>query len=303
MANIIGTAAEDILYGTSGSDTFDGLEAGDTFVIGKNPGYDTFADSGTTGIDRIVAQTRDVIIRLASGFGASSGIEEISANGFARVSIVGGYTNDVFDFSATVLTGIIAIVTGSGSDSVIGSAGADVIRGNNHSDQLQGGAGDDALYGGDLNDLDPVKDARHGADGNDSLDGGQGNDLLAGGADNDTLLGGAGRDTLIGGSGADDFVFVSESDSLPGTERDQITDFAVGADDIVLTAIDADTTLAGDQAFALDSDDSFSIGEIRQTVTAGGLLLDLNTDPDPEADMAILVTNVTNALAATDFDL
>ena len=37
--------------------------------------------------------------------------------------------------------------------------------------------------------------------------------------------------------------------------------------------------------------------------TAGGLLLDLNTDPDPEADMALLVTNVTSSLAATDFDL
>jgi Ca2+-binding RTX toxin-like protein len=303
MANIIGTTAEDILTGTSGSDTFDGLESGDTFVIGATSGYDIFADSGTTGIDRIVAQAKGVIIRLASGFGPASGIEEISANGFARVSIVAGNGNDVLDFSATVLTGIIAILTGSGSDSVIGSAGADAIRGNNSSDQLWGGAGDDALYGGDLNDLDPVRDAWHGADGNDYLDGGQGNDLLAGGANNDILLGGAGRDTLVGGSGADDFAFSSESDSLPGTERDQITDFAVGADDIVLTAIDADATLEGDQAFSLDSDGGFSTGEIRQTVTAGGLLLELNTDADPEADMAILVANVTNPLAATDFEL
>jgi Ca2+-binding RTX toxin-like protein len=117
---------------------------------------------------------------------------------------------------------------------------------------------------------------------------------------NDTLKGGAGADTLSGGTGADQFVFRASSDSAPGA-RDTITDFARGSDKLALSAIDADVSLTGDQAFLLDLNGSFSTSEVRQTVTSSGLLLEFNTDSDSTAEMAVLLQGVTTALAATDF--
>ena len=92
-----------------------------------------------------------------------------------------------------------------------------------------------------------------------------GNDVLAGGTGNDAIAGGAGRDVMAGGAGADTFLFKSVKDSTGPTgvlvnnsefhgnnrpdHRDLITDFAHGTDTINLSAIDANSKLAGNQAF------------------------------------------------------
>ena len=138
-----------------------------------------------------------------------------------------------------------------------------------------------------------------GNKGANVLKGMGGNDTLKGGAGADKLLGGAGADQLVGGTGADDFIFTATSDSRPGA-RDSIWGFARGSDDLVLRHIDADTRHSGDQAFALDTDGSFSAGEVRQRATANGLLLELNTDADSTAEMAILVRGVAAPLLASD---
>ncbi|MDX2159248.1 MAG: hypothetical protein SFW09_22310, partial [Hyphomicrobiaceae bacterium] len=139
--------------------------------------------------------------------------------------------------------------------------------------------------------------------------GNNGNNHLDGGAGNDTLAGGRGSDTLTGGEGADRFVLVEASHSRPGA-ADRITDFtgasAPGAGDgdlIVLAAIDADTTTAGDQAFVLDAGGSFTAGEIRQCVVGSDLLIELNTDADAEAEMSLWLTGHTQLLGAGDFVL
>jgi len=62
--------------------------------------------------------------------------------------------------------------------------------------------------------------------------GGSGNDRLIGGADDDWLAGSYDKDTLTGGKGDDAFYFMS---SLTGSsDADQITDFTVADDTIVL---------------------------------------------------------------------
>jgi 6-phosphogluconolactonase (cycloisomerase 2 family) len=139
--------------------------------------------------------------------------------------------------------------------------------------------------------------------GADVLTGAASADLLLGLAGNDVLKGLGGADTLKGGSGLDDFVYAAPSDSLPGAGRDIIADFAKGSDDIVLTAIDANATLSGNQAFALDADGSFSVGEIRQSLSGSNLLLEFNTDADTAVEMAILLQRVTSPLLAADFEL
>ncbi|MBB4188105.1 hypothetical protein GGE07_004781 [Sinorhizobium terangae] len=97
------------------------------------------------------------------------------------------------------------------------------------------------------------------------FDGGAGNDTINGGAGKDTIVGGLGADRLTGGAGNDTFIFNLIDDSAKGYSgyvnnvaygpasgagyRDIITDFGNGDDVISLTAIDANTGLAGNQAF------------------------------------------------------
>jgi uncharacterized protein (TIGR01370 family) len=125
-------------------------------------------------------------------------------------------------------------------------AGNDTIQGTYRADKLDGHAGNDTISGRSDNDrLD-------GGDGNDRLDGGSGNDTLLGGTGDDTIIGGSGRDVMTGGSGADSFVFMRIDDtSTWSSSRDVITDFEVGRDHIDLSAIDANTSASGNQAFTL----------------------------------------------------
>jgi Ca2+-binding RTX toxin-like protein len=152
---------------------------------------------------------------------------------------------------------------------------------------VRGGSGNDRLTGGAKSD---------------ALSGGAGQDTIEGGAGSDRLEGGAGQDTLTGGTGADDFIFASVRHSAPGSDsRDVIVGFSKGSDDIVVSSIDARRGVPGDQAFCLDTNDSFSAGEIRQKVTSKGLLIEFNTDSDAAAEMAILVQGLTSQLSASDF--
>ena len=123
-------------------------------------------------------------------------------------------------------------------------AGNNSIVGTSYADKLEGRGGDDTIYGKGGNDrLD-------GGVGNDTLHGGAGNDVLIGGAGNDVLVGGAGRDVMTGGLDADRFVFAAISET-PGLTRDIIVDFDPVLDRIDLSAIDANTSLGGNQMFNL----------------------------------------------------
>src|SRR3954465_14572329 len=132
-----GTNAADTLIGLGGDDTLDGGGGADTYLVGLNEGFDTYHDTGMSGTDVIRATANNVAIGLASGFGANSGIEQISSDGpdpltgvtthYTGVSIQGGGGDDILDFSATTLIGITRIDGGAGNDTIIGSAGADTI--------------------------------------------------------------------------------------------------------------------------------------------------------------------------------
>ena len=111
---ITGSAGDDTIVGGAGNDTLNGGGGSDTYQIGVGHGFDKFTDTGASGVDKVVATADGVAIGVQTGFGPSSGIEEISSGGFANVSIVGGTGNDTFDFSATTLTGIARIDGGFG---------------------------------------------------------------------------------------------------------------------------------------------------------------------------------------------
>jgi Ca2+-binding RTX toxin-like protein len=127
---ITGSASADTIVGAAGNDTLNGGESGDTFSIGKGEGFDSIIDTGLQGIDRVLATADATVIGLKS----VGGIELISANGHAGVTIQGDTAGNVLDFSGTTLTGIVSINGGAGNDTLTGSAA---------SDKLIGGAGAD----------------------------------------------------------------------------------------------------------------------------------------------------------------
>ena len=132
----------------------------------------------------------------------------------------------------------------------------------------------------------------------------KGNDSLFGTKNNDTIVGGLGKDTLTGDSGADVFKFNSSNETGTTTKtRDVITDFKHSeGDKIDLSGIDANSKLAGDQAFKFIGSKSFSgaAGELRLDSTNHILYGNVNSDKVP--DFAIQLNGVSS-LVVGDFVL
>jgi Ca2+-binding RTX toxin-like protein len=229
----------------------------------------------------------------------------------------------------------------AGGDTLKGRGGDDVLRGGAGNDILIGGLGADVLDGGSGSDRAQYNDADEGltADldvatnntgfaagdtylGIENLSGSGygdtlrgdgvanqilglgGNDLLQGRGGADRLTGGNGQDTLTGGAGADifDFDALAESGNTP-TSADLITDFAVGVDDIDLSGIDADSALAGDQAFTFIGTAAFSAaGQIRLSSSDGDTYVEANVDTTIGADFVLHLTG-NISLSAADFIL
>lgn len=165
-------------------------------------------------------------------------------------------------------------------------------------------------------------DSLFAANGGSTLDGHVGNDWLAGRAGADTLIGNDGADTLVGGGGQDQInlsevladydrvVFQSISDSAVDTwAADVLTGFDTGGgasdDRIDVSAIDANATLAGDQAFIWRGTLRFGTnpaGEINFYVLGADTFVRIDTDADSAAEMTIKVAGVTG-LTSADFIL
>jgi Ca2+-binding RTX toxin-like protein len=127
-----------------------------------------------------------------------------------------------------------------------------------------------------------------GLAGNDTLNGGTGNDNMNGGDGNDVLFDDVGADTMTGGAGSDTFRYLAITDSgTTAATRDTITDFVVGTDTIDVSAIDANTNAAGNNAFTFIGAAAFSArGQARYV----GGILEFNSTGNNNADMTIALT-------------
>lgn len=234
---LVGGKGDDRRPGHAGFDTLriDGTGASEQWRVGTglafdNPGVFVFDDSG------------------ASSAGVSlSGIKHVEFNGLAGADRL--VVEDVFGTRSVPIRGGTTQVNGINSLTFKGGSGNDTLDGSAANGPLlgQGGAGHDRLVGGSGNDV------LLGGAGRDTLVGGAGVDILDGGTGNDVLIGGLGRDVLTGSSGADVFRFLS-TDDLPAPQGrvgpETITDFSQAQGDrIDLSAIDADVTAPGNQAF------------------------------------------------------
>jgi Ca2+-binding RTX toxin-like protein len=325
-----GGNGEDILYGNDGHDNHFGGAGNDQLFGGNNrdelrggPGNDLLNGGegpdtlfGDDGNDQLFGDDGNDQLFGASGpdivFGGDG--QDRLAGGDGNDQLFGGNHADVLDGGAgdDVLNG------GGGPDTLRGGAGNDRLAGGNHGDVLYGNEGQDVLLGGAGNDIlvggnhidylagGSGDDVLRGDFGNDQLFGNEGNDRLIGGDHDDILAGGPGTDVMIGGHGADIYVFADIADFGGfGSQADRIADFnQVQGDRIQLSGVDANATVAGDQAFAFIGTAGFSKspGELRYHNGATATFVYGDIEGDGAADFSIILGG-HHTLAASDFIL
>ncbi|WP_018045660.1 calcium-binding protein [Methylobacterium sp. 88A] len=303
-----GEGGNDILFGKGGNDRLDGGTGNDTLHGGL--GDDTyFVDRVGDKIVELPGEGNDTVYASVS-YSLSANVENLVLRGTGNLS---GFGNDLDN----------AITGNDGNNRLSGGAGDDVMTGRGGNDTLLGGTGADTMRGGTGNDTYVIDNAGDRAieqpgEGFDTIrstvshtmeantekmvlsgtanlvaNGNAGNNEIYGNAGDNTIYGGDGRDLLYGRAGADTFVFknVTDSDVAIGG-RDIVKDFDFAAGDrIDLSAIDANSGLAGDQGFQFVGTQAFSgeAGELRMKFGGGNTLLQGDTNGDGAVDFAVLL--------------
>ena len=177
----------------------------------------------------------------------------------------------------------------SNAATITGTDEEDDLIGQNGINGLLGLGGNHATGGNGADSLD-------GGDGNDTLAGDGGNDTLDGGDGNDTLAGGQGDDQLLGGDGSDEFVI----EKSPG--MDTIIDFLHGIDFIDLSAIDANDSVAGDQAFVFGGETTNVLANgITWYESGTDTIIQADVNGNKKADIVLVLVGIDHNLMATDF--
>jgi Ca2+-binding RTX toxin-like protein len=266
-SNIWGRGNElaNVVIGNDGSNKLNGMAGDDRLLSGG--GNDRI--EGGAGIDR-----------MYGGVGNDTYIVTDSTD-YAYENAGEGVDVALASVSVTLRANVDRLIlTGSNAINGTGNADANVLTGNGAANILSGLLGNDKLFAGA---------------GDDAVSGGDGADIIDGGA---------GRDRLFGGAGSDRFMF-NDGDfaGLTNSTCDQIKDFSHTDRDIIrVSAIDADTTRDGNQAFGFIGGDAFhgTAGELRFEQISGNTYVQGDTDGDGVADFWIRGDGL-HTLAAADF--
>ncbi|MGO4126410.1 beta strand repeat-containing protein [Inquilinus sp. YAF38] len=298
IENVNGSQANDTLGGTAGANTLAGWGGSD--VLRGGAGADTL--DGGAGTDTAsyytsaAGGTVDLAAGTASGGDAQGdtliGIENLTGSNLGHDSLGGN----------------------AGANTLAGWGGDDVLRGGAGADRLDGGAGSDtaSYYTGAAGvtvNLATGTGAGGDAQGDtlvsiENVNGSTGADQITGNAAANALNGWAGQDVLRGGGGGDRFVFSAASHSTVGA-ADRITDFSHAQGDRVdLSAIDANSGAAGNQAFSFIGIGAFThhAGELRYAVSGGVTTIAGDLNGDGVSDFHIQLTGAIGLVAA-DFVL
>jgi Tol biopolymer transport system component len=321
---LAGSANGDTLEGGAGADSLSGGGGGDLLIGGAandtmagGAGNDTYMPG--TAADRIsegAGQGRDLVLSPFS-FVLASNLEDLTLTGAAAINGIGNSLGNLIrgNGAANLLdgrAGADTLVGGGGDDTHVVDSGADLVV-------EQPGEGTDLVrasvshaLSGEVEHLTLTGSGAIQGTGNgldNRLTGNGAANRLEGGSGGDTLVGGGGQDQLIGGTGADLFRYLALSDSGTTIARwDVIQDFSrAEGDRIDLSALDARTDRAGDDAFAFLGEAPFAAnapGQLRYEYSAllGMGVLYASTDRDAEAEFAILLAGVA-ALQADDLVL
>jgi Ca2+-binding RTX toxin-like protein len=246
---------------------------------------------GTSGDDQLKADG-DVTIH------GGAGNDKISS-GTGTTTLYGGVGDDIYIVDS--LNAKIVEYADEGKDAVWVSKLSSYTLGDNIETLAYQGKGNFHGIGNDLNNRIA------GGVGNDILEGGAGSDVITGGDGDDILIGGLGGDQLTGGMGADKFVFASLAEIGGKNDRDTITDFnSKQGDKVDLQGVDANTLVAGDQAFTFIGTGAFTkhAGELNYSYIASTDKTTVSGDinGDGVADFSFIMLHVPT-LTASDFIL
>ncbi|MBV9528974.1 M10 family metallopeptidase C-terminal domain-containing protein [Sphingomonas sp.] len=333
-----GLAGDDTLYGNGGNDTLDGGAGTDQMYGGT--GNDIYRVRDVTDyVHENAGEGSDRVISWID-YTLGANVENLTLMGTAGLSGEGNALSNVLNGNS----GSNMLSGDDGNDKLYGFDGNDTLQGGAGKDTLVGGKGDDTYYADSYGDRaienpgegtdsifstadyklrDNIENITltgsanlwaygndgtnviTGNDGANKLYGMGGSDTITGGDGNDFIQGGAGQDVVIGGAGKDSFVFRDgDFGGATAGSADRIIDFIQGDDHIRLDYVDADTTIAGNQAFAFMGTAAFDnhAGELRYEEISGNTYVSGDTNGDGVADFMIRLDGL-HALTSHDFVL
>ena len=309
-----GGNGNDILIGGLGADSMIGGGGNDTY--GVDNALDSVVELAGGGTDRIDSSVSYSLALLDN-------VENLTLTGTAANSATGNAFANTLTGNAAANTldggdGNDILTGGLGADSMIGGGGNDAFVVDNALDsvvELAGGGTADRVNSSisySLALLDNVENllltgtAAINGTGNafaNTLTGNAAANTLDGGDGSDMLAGGLGVDHLTGGVGIDRFILNSLAESAVGTGlRDVIADFVSGTDKIQLTAIDANSSTAANDAFSLIGTGAFGnvAGQLRYFADGGDTVLEGDVNGDGVADFQLQLTG-NHTFFAADF--
>ncbi|HTV68861.1 MAG TPA: calcium-binding protein [Rhizobiaceae bacterium] len=334
-----GGSGGDVLNGGYGDDRLEGSFEADEIVGGPGFDYAVFGSNGSltdTVVDLLFPNQNtgeaagDMLSGIEGLIGAVGASDTLRGNNLANTIL--GRSGDDALFGRG---GNDTLIGGAGADSLNGGVGNDVFVLENGADTVTDVSGIDRitstitrnlvsyatienltlLGAGAINGVgngrantitgNNNKNALSGVNGNDVLNGLGGSDTLSGGFGLDRLTGGLGIDRLTGGTQADRFIFNSVTESRSAGGRDTIVDFShTQGDRIQLSGIDANTKLAGNQAFTFIGTAAF--GGVAGQLRAVKIGTDSHIYADVNGDRAIdmhIISNVAVNFTEADFVL
>ena len=329
---VYGGLDADTLTGSPGPDVLYGDEGTNSNISGQ--GNDTL--DGGAGNDALYGEGGNDLLTGGPGddlLDGGAGVDPVSyagATSSVNVSLLSTAAQNTLGAGTDTLVSIEKLVGSSFADTLTASTTGATLNGGPGGDDLIGGPGNDLLNGGAASDFADYSLAAAGVTVSiavataqntigagrdtlvgieklvgsafiDHLTGDAGPNALYGLAGADVLTGGAGQDSLGGGAGNDTFVFAAVGDSTVAAP-DTILDFQSG-DRIDLSAIDANTGVAGDQAFHVGATPGHAGDIVVGAFDGTHTLVSLYVDADATPDAAIVLNGDHHALGAGDFIL
>lgn len=288
---ILGTAGNDLIYGTTGDDTAFAMGGADTIygnagddMLDGGPGDDQiWASSGNdvlnggSGDDLLAGGPGDDVVWAGDGADTVYGVDgNDTVNGEGGADEIWAFLGNDLVFGGT---GNDVIGAGDGQDTVSAGDGDDVVYGGAGDDVLDGGAGRNELWASSGADTITGGDGDEtigGGDGGDEIDSGAGNDLVYGGAGNDVIRSSAGLNDIWAGDDDDHVTGGSWADAIGGGSGDD-TVLGNGGGDVVYGGLGDDALSGGGGDDALWGGDGVDqlIGGTGDDTVGGGAGADL----------------------------